>query len=229
MEQIIAMCAEQLNGETERLEEIVVELLTGIRAHRRIPVGTPIVTIIEGCSSDPMVIRPMFVKTAESLGLPLIVMSEVRSHGSIMTEGVPKTSMTTAAMTVVMQGILSRKMLMIPADCIAVSSRRTLQRATLDSLSKKLFEQFAAFRVVSGKITGKGSRDNDNDDVVVALCTAVYWSQIFCSSDRYRNWRDQFVDKYEVWNEGAASFILNEQLRQKIEAVQRFEPKSLKI
>lgn len=162
-------------------------MITAIRTHPRI-VGrdVPVVVAIEACASDGTFIGPMFLRHPG-----VMVMTE---FSDIHKFGVPKNRYTLAGMIMATKMFLSRGLLSIPADAVAVSSQRAEFKMTLARHRKTLATQFSNFK--TDEVTGitNGKSGGENDDILISFMMAIYWMLKFSTKNlpEYIRFRDMY-------------------------------------
>jgi len=203
------MAAELVHGDDKIVDDLIEKVLSKVAMHPRVIHGSPIIVAIEGCAADAMYLGPRFMGIARALGIPICVMRETRGGPSgEQGFGVPKNAMITQGLVLVTSAIMSRGLLVIPSDFISVSSSYAIPPKTPMEQLVKLREQTMAFRAdEEGKFSGK--HGGQNDDLIITLLMALYWSQIFCRSSyqEYDIFKAMFPHLAIAWVDGASCYF----------------------
>lgn len=192
------MCSENVQGLTERVDNILLKMIDGLKKHPRIGPDVPMIVAIEAMGADAMYLGPKFQKIARDLNVKMCVMREMKSGPDGHGWGVPKAN--TAALVAATREIMAYNLLSIPSDCMAMSSDFMLPISNLNDCCKKLHSQFTSFKKNSdGSMNGKGG--GGNDDMLIGLMMCIFWSQVFCRSDRfeYGDFKAYFSDRWDTW------------------------------
>jgi len=202
------MSRENVFGLEDRINSILLRTMTALRNHPRIGPCVPYVVAIEGVGVDAMYLASKFQQLARDLGLSMCVMREMKDSPEGPGWGVPKAKNQIVGLVAATTTILSQGMLSIPDDCASVSSAAAVPQLSLSDQRNELLQQFMALKKnPDGTINGKaGGR---NDDLIITLMMTIFWSQVFCQSDRneYGEFKMAFYNLFEHWRCGTARAI----------------------
>lgn len=185
-------------GLDERVDNILLKMVTLLQSHPRVGPNVPMIIAVEAMGADAMYIAPKLQKIAIERRVNVCIMREMKESSAGSGWGVPKAD--TAALVASTREILSYNMLTIPDDCIAISSDHVFPKRTLEEYRRELYSQFMSFKKNDdGSINGK--KGGKNDDLIITLMMCIFWSQVFCLSNRieYGEFKYRYSNLWNTW------------------------------